>query len=212
MFTKEIKLEAREMLKKDDNLYFPGIWLMIIPLMVLSLFMGKIFSGGVEDFVIGIVAVAIFAFFSCWLVTWITNLIYSKKTVRGSLPRVNVLLPYIIIYIVQYIISQFFLRDLEYHGFIKFLIFVLSLIITYLFAIFMQIMVIDNLKRDGIIEYGIVLSTTIRAIPKIIILELSFIPLYLLIGITFGILMFWKATYMQTTCMLLLSKIYDENN
>lgn len=214
MFTKEIKLEAREMLKKDDNLYFPGIWLMLIPNLVLIFGVERLFIGGITDFIVGIVSLIILGFFSCWFITWIANLIYSKKTITKSIPRFKVLIPYVAIYIVLNIIVLILGKLMGNHHEILWIL--LNLIVTYLISylikIFIQIMVIDSTRNNGEIQWGRVLNTSIKAIPKVIIFELSFIPLYLLIGITFGILTFWKLSYMETSCILLLDKIYTEKN
>lgn len=212
MFTKEIKLEAREMLKKDDNLYFPGIWLMIIPTLILVYPMEEMLKGG-KGSIVGFIATIIMAIFSCWFINWISHLIYNKKTIMKSFPKIGVLIPYIIISLISaFIVKEVSISKNMSDILLGLILALVGFIISLIFSIFMEVMVIDSVKNEGRINYSKDIIVAIKAIPKVIILNISFIPLYLLIGITFGILMFWKVTYMETSCVLLISKIYDENN
>lgn len=78
------------------------------------------------------------------------------------------------------------------------------------FFIGFYIYVSRNLKLSKSIKLG--WKYGLQNLGKIIILGLSFIPLFLLCSITFGILLIWKGFYIATTGGLLIEKILQDNN
>lgn len=78
------------------------------------------------------------------------------------------------------------------------------------FFIGFYIYVSRNLELGKSIKLG--WKYGIQNIGKIIILGLSFIPLFLLCSITFSILLIWKGFYIATTGGLLIEKILQDDN
>ncbi|WP_297635341.1 zinc ribbon domain-containing protein [uncultured Clostridium sp.] len=78
------------------------------------------------------------------------------------------------------------------------------------FLIGFYIYVSRNLELGKSIKLG--WKYGLQNLGKIIILGLSFIPLFLLCSITFGILLIWKGFYIVTTGGLLIEKILQDNN
>ena len=208
----EAKQETKRLLVEDDNRYFPGIILLLIPMLILSVPVGFIMKGGLIYISISTISMIILTFLSCWFMYGVANLIINKKSLVGSIPNVSIFIPYIIISIIGFIVNDL-INSTNNHSSIRYslILYIVVLVVGILFNIFMQLLVIDGVKNNGVVNYGRVFSIFLKAIPRIIWLNITFIPLYILISITFGILFFWKMTYLQACCVLVLTNIYEEN-
>ena len=208
----EAKQETKRLLVEDDNRYFPGIILLLLPMLILSVPIGLIMKGGLIHILISITAMIIVSFLSCWFMNGATNLIINKKSLVGTIPKVSIFIPYIIISIIGFIVNSL-INSTNNHSSIRYslILYIIVFVVGALFTIFMQLIVIDGVKNNGVINYGRVFTLFIKAIPRIIWLNITFIPLYILISITFGILYFWKVTYINACNILVLTEVYEEN-
>lgn len=208
MFTKEIKIEAKELLKKDDNYYFPGIWLGIIPALLFAIPMELLMKGGVIHFLVGLVSLIIYSFFGAWFLLWTVNIAFNKgKTIRESIPSFKIYIVYLILSGINELISLILLPK-DNPSSINGLFVIIAMIISFIICSIITLITISYVK-EGTFNCGKILSLLGKTIIKILILQITFIPLYFFIGITIGIAAFWKMTYIEQANTLLIKKIYE---
>ncbi|MGL5615737.1 MAG: hypothetical protein ACRDD2_05825 [Sarcina sp.] len=203
MFTiKDLKDEAKALLRKDDNYYFPGIWLYLVPLLILALPLEQLMKGTPLGILIGIISLVVLSFFGAWFILWAVNLAYGKeKRIRDAIPNFKIYLVYLVINAIVQIINLFLIKINPFFS-------IVGLIIGEFGCAIILLSIVSYVK-EGKFNCSKISSLLGKTFIKLVILQISFIPLYFLIGITFGVVYFWKITYMQESLVLVAKKIYE---
>lgn len=209
MTIREIKREAKIIAKENTKQRSFAYWYLyvgpaIISIGIISILNSVVQSQGYSvnmEFLIPL----IMGFFSIWYAKFAVNIIRGKGDIKESKPVMNHFweyFPYIAL------LSVLLLLNLVLPLWVNFYINIIVFILQY---VFLPIpFVIAILNREGAGRIGFKLGA--KYFFRTIMLEIRFIPLYFLIAITFGILGFWKYTYIQTTYALYTLDIMNKTN
>lgn len=217
MRSEEIKLKTKELLKASGNMYFPGIWLILIPALLFSIPMDNMFKGGFSYFITGIICTLIVSYFFSWFTLWSVNVVVKGGTIRESIPSLKIFISFAIIMIINQCINLVLLNKWMEHSLgagavgISIIVSFITLIISWLFCILMTSTVMCSIKNQGKLEPGKISRLFCYSLIRFFGLTVSYIPLLVLICMTFGILLFWKITYIQTSYSVLINDIYEKS-
>ncbi|MGL5764884.1 MAG: hypothetical protein ACRCX8_04515 [Sarcina sp.] len=207
MFTTKLKTTAYEKLEQNtETKYSPGIFLYLIPAFVqfyITLRFGA--SDSIISTLIELVIFLIVMYLSLYLQVFTTKVLTKKTSIADARPDkklvINYMVPIVLEYIVATIIVTYILKNNAIGTSIV-------SIFSMLFQLFMELYVVAYVLFNGKVKIG----AMFRALPELfwrfVVLSITFIPLLFLIGITFGILGFWKITYIMTSYRALVVSMY----
>lgn len=209
MTIREIKKDAKFITKTTVKnpifafwyLYFSPAIVTMACLMILTV---AVENGGILVN-LGFLFPLVMGYFSLWYGKYIINSIGGNSNIPKSRPTSHHFWEYF-----PYIglISVLLLLNLFLPNSYLWVFDLISLILQILFLPICYTIVILN--REGAGKIGLKLGS--KYFLRTLALQIRFIPLFILIGITFGILSFWKYSYIETTyCLYTLDLLKKEN-
>ncbi|MGL4740866.1 MAG: hypothetical protein ACRC41_08680 [Sarcina sp.] len=207
MFTTKLKTTARQKLEQNtETKYSPGIFLYLIPAFVqfyITLRLGM--SKNIISNLIELVIFLIVMYLSLYLQVFTTKVLTKKTSLIDARPDKKLVIGYMIPIVIEYVIATIIVTYIIKDNSIATSI--VSLF-SMLFQLFMELYVVAYVLFNGKVK----IKAMFRALPELfwrfVVLSITFIPLLFLIGITFGILGFWKVTYIMTSYRALVVSMY----
>ncbi|MGL5415403.1 MAG: zinc-ribbon domain-containing protein [Clostridium sp.] len=220
--TRDIKAMAKKMAIREDvrgNMNFNILYL--IPLIIITGFI--VFLSSItnpysifENALIRIIESVLISIFAYNVIAKTATTIKNGSAKFNFEFNVAKWIPFLIITAILGLITgvQLALSNIDallawvgegHYGFIIFILIILLFIVAIIGPFIYYVSVARDF--DTLTTFKVGIKYGFKNFGKLLVLDLSFIPLVLLVGITFGILIFWKGYYIMLSGSVLFEKI-----